>query len=134
MDRIISSDTLDAKITAQLAKWVTLNYTSKWTREDYDRPTYMTGLFFHNIARRWPTCPVYDDNGHLTEGMELTRWKKVVYRHSKKNYYTQQMGLRFEPIKDWTINIDGNMRTHQTISTGQCCQFMHTMLITNLMP
>ena len=63
--------TLDAKISAELAKWITLNYTSKWTREDYDRPTYMTGLFFHNIARRWPTCPVYDDNGHLFEGR---RW------------------------------------------------------------
>ena len=104
--------TLDAKITAQLAKWVTLNYTSKWTREDYDRPTYMTGLFFHNIARRWPTCPVYDDNGHLTEGMELTQMEEGGVQTQQKNYYTQQMGLRFEPIKDWTINIDGNMRTH----------------------
>lgn len=44
--------TIDAKISAQLASWATLNYTSKWTREDYERPTYMTGLFFHNIARR----------------------------------------------------------------------------------
>ena len=93
----------------------------------------MTGLFFHNIARRWPTCPVYDDNGHLTEGMELTQMEEGGVQTQQKNYYTQQMGLRFEPIKDWTINIDGNMRT-QTISTGQCCQFMHTMLITNLMP
>ena len=56
--------TMNAKISAKLTDWVTLNYTSKWTREDYDRPTYMTGLFFHNIARRWPTCPVRDPNGH----------------------------------------------------------------------
>ena len=104
--------TMNAKISAKLADWVTVNYTGKWTREDYHRPTYLTGLFFHNIARRWPTCPVYDDNGHLTEGMELTQMEEGGVQTQQKNYYTQQMGLRFEPIKDWTINIDGNMRTH----------------------
>ena len=104
--------TIDAKISAQLASWATLNYTSKWTREDYERPTYMTGLFFHNIARRWPTCPVYDDNGHLFEGMELIQMENGGKQTQQKNYYTQQLALRLEPIKDWTINIDGNMRTH----------------------
>lgn len=104
--------TMDAKISAQLASWASLNYTSKWSREDYSRPTYMTGLFFHNIARRWPTCPVYDDNGYLAEGMELLQMRDGGVQTQQKNYYTQQLGLRLEPIKDWTINIDGNMRTH----------------------
>lgn len=104
--------TIDAKISAQLASWATMNYTSKWTREDYNRPTYMTGLFFHNIARRWPTCPVYDDNGYLTDGMELLQMRDGGEQTRQKNYYTQQLGLIFEPIKDWHINIDGNMRTH----------------------
>lgn len=104
--------TMDAKISAKLTDWATLNYTNKWTREDYSRPTYMTGLFFHNIARRWPTCPVYDDNGHLTDGMELIQMQDGGKQTHQKNYYTQQIGLKFEPIKDWTINVDGNMRTH----------------------
>lgn len=104
--------TMDAKISAKLTDWATLNYTNKWTREDYSRPTYMTGLFFHNIARRWPTCPVYDDNGHLTDGMELIQMQDGGEQTHQKNYYTQQIGLKFEPIKDWTINVDGNMRTH----------------------
>lgn len=34
--------TVDAKISAKLTDWATMNYTNKWTREDYDRPTYMT--------------------------------------------------------------------------------------------
>lgn len=29
--------TMNAKISAKPAEWVTLNYTSKWTREDYNR-------------------------------------------------------------------------------------------------
>lgn len=104
--------TVDAKISAKLTDWATMNYTNKWTREDYDRPTYMTGLFFHNIARRWPTCPVYDDNGYLTDGMELLQMRDGGRQTHEKNYYTQQLGFVFEPIKDWFIHADGNMRTY----------------------
>ena len=104
--------TIDAKISAKLADWATMNYTNKWTREDYDRPTYMTGLFFHNIARRWPTCPVYDDNGYLTDGMELLQMQDGGTQTHQKNYYTQQLGFVFEPVKDWFIHADGNMRTY----------------------
>lgn len=104
--------TIDAKISAKLTDWATMNYTNKWTREDYDRPTYMTGLFFHNIARRWPTCPVYDDNGYLTDGMELLQMRDGGTQTHQKNYYTQQLCFVFEPIKDWFIHADGNMRTY----------------------
>ena len=104
--------TIDAKISAKLADWVTLNYSTKWTRSDYDRPTYMTGLFFHNIARRWPTCPVYDPNGYLLEAMEIIQMEEGGVQTDQKNYYTQQVGLVFEPIKDWHINVEGSMRTY----------------------
>ena len=104
--------TMDSKISAKITDWLTLNYTNKWTREDYERPTYMTGLFFHNIARRWPTCPVYDDNGYLTDGMELIQLSEGGVQNQHKNYYTNQVGLVLEPIKDWHINIEGNMRTY----------------------
>lgn len=104
--------TVDAKIGAELASWAKLNYSNKWTREDYSRPTYMTGLFFHNIARRWPTCPVYDDNGNLFEGMELIQMRDGGVQTHQKDYFTQQLGLIFEPLKDWHINIEGNMRTY----------------------
>ena len=57
-----------SKVTANLTDWATVTYNTKWIREDYSRPSYMTGLFFHNIARRWPTNPVYDPNGHYEIG------------------------------------------------------------------
>ena len=104
--------TVDSKISAKITDWLTLNYTNKWTREDYQRPTYMTGLFFHNIARRWPTNPVYDNNGFLMEGNEVIQMEDGGVQSKQKNYYTQQVGLVFEPIKDWHINIEGNMRTY----------------------
>lgn len=103
---------MNAKISAKLTDWVTLNYTSKWTREDYDRPTYMTGLFFHNIARRWPTCPVRDPNGHYQQKMEIIEMEDGGKQTSQKNWYTQQLQAIFEPIKDWRIVAEGSMRTY----------------------
>ncbi len=108
--------TIDSKISARLTDWLTVNYTNKWTREDYERPTYMTGLFFHNIVRRWPTNPVYDNNGFLLEGMELIQMKEGGVQTQKKNYYTNQLALVLEPVKDWHINVEGNMRTYNSNS------------------
>lgn len=104
--------TMDGKISAKLADWVTLNYATKWTRNDYLRPTYMSGLFFHNIPRRWPVSPVLDPNGHLMEGMEILQLSEGGEQTQKKNYYTQQVGFVFEPIKDWHINVEGSLRTY----------------------
>ena len=50
---------LNGKMSIKMAPWATLDYNNRWIRETYSRPAYMTGLFFHNIARRWPTNPVY---------------------------------------------------------------------------
>ena len=108
----LSRYTVDAKISAKLADWVTLNYSTKWTREDYNRPTYMSGLLIHNIARRWPTCPLYDPNGYYMDEMEVISLEDGGVRNQQKNYYTQQVGFVFEPIKDWHINVEGNMRTY----------------------
>lgn len=101
--------TLTAKINAQLAEWATMTYSNKWIREDYERPSYMTGLFFHNIARRWPTCPVYDPNGYLQEGMEVIQMKDGGIQTKQKDYNYQQLQFIFEPIKDWKIYAEGNM-------------------------
>lgn len=63
--------TLNSKIGAELASWARLDYSTKWTRKDYEKPQYLTGLFFHNIARRWPSCPVVDPNGNWMAEMEI---------------------------------------------------------------
>ena len=108
----LSRYTVDAKINAKLADWVTLKYATKWTREDYNRPTYLSGLMLHNIARRWPTCPLYDPNGYYMDEMEVISLEDGGIRGQQKNYYTQQVAFVFEPIKDWHINVEGNMRTY----------------------
>lgn len=103
--------TMNAKINAKLADWVSLSYSTKWTRQDYTKPQYLTGLFFHNIARRWPTCAVTDPNGHWFEGMEISELEDGGTFDQQKNFYTQQLQFTFEPIKNWHIYLEGNLRT-----------------------
>jgi TonB-linked SusC/RagA family outer membrane protein len=94
-----------------------MNFTTKWTREQYDRPTYLTGLFFHNIARRWPTCFVKDPYGNWAADMEIIQLEEGGEQSEQKDLYTNQLQFVFEPIKDWHITIDGSMR--QTTQSTQ---------------
>ena len=109
--------TLNGKISAELASWAKMNFTTKWTREQYDRPTYLTGLFFHNIARRWPTCFVKDPYGNWAADMEIIQLEEGGEQSEQKDLYTNQLQFVFEPIKDWHITIDGSMR--QTTQSTQ---------------
>ena len=103
--------TLNARIKAKLSDYVTLNYSSKWIREEYDRPSYMTPLFFHNIARRWPTCPVFDNNGYYMEGVEIIQMRDGGRDKNQRDQTFNQVQLVIEPIKDWKIYAEGNIRT-----------------------
>ena len=102
--------TLNARINAELSKFVTLTYGSKWIREDYDKPSYLGGLFYDSIARTWPTCPEYDDNGHILPSI-LNRLICAGRNIDQKDQVYNQLQLIVEPIKDWKIYVEGNMRT-----------------------
>lgn len=99
------------KITANLKDWFTVTYNTKWIREDYSRPSYMTGLFFHNIARRWPTNPVYDPNGHYVHGNEILQMENGGLDATQQDKLYQQLALEFRPRKGWKIRLEGNYNT-----------------------
>ena len=100
-----------SKVTANLTDWATVTYNTKWIREDYSRPSYMTGLFFHNIARRWPTNPVYDPNGHYVHGNEVLQMENGGIDATQEDKLFQQLALEFRPIKGWKIRLEGNYNT-----------------------
>ena len=115
--------TVDSKISAKITDWLTLNYANKWTREDYSRPSYLSPLFFHNIARRWPSNPVRDPNGYLMHDMEIIQLEDAGVAENQNDYYTQQLGLVFEPIKDWHINVEGNLRSDHRSAHSEVLPF-----------
>lgn len=102
--------TFDAKIGAQVVEGVRLDYSTRWTRNTYTKPNKMTALFFHNIARRWPTNPVYDPNGHYFPGMELEELVSGGQDTYQNLMHTQQLKLTVTPTKGWNITLAGSMQ------------------------
>lgn len=101
---------INAKINAELTKYLHVNYTSRWIRNDYDKSYYQNGLFFHNLARRWPTIPVTDPNGHYPESSEIVQLEDGGRDNKSTDDFTQQLQLIIEPIKNWRITAEGNFK------------------------
>ena len=112
--------TLNARINAQLSKYVKLVYGAKWIREDYDRPSFLDAgnLFFNSIARTWPTCPMYDDNGHILAST-VNKIREAGRNKDQKDQVYNQVQLIIEPIKDWKIYAEGNMWTSNRINHSE---------------
>lgn len=102
--------TMNGKVSAQLASWAKVEYSTKFMRSDYEKPQYLSGLFFHNIARRWPTCPTIDPNGHYPDGMEIAELEDGGTTATRNNQFTQQLNFIFTPVKGWNIHLEGAMR------------------------
>lgn len=102
---------LNSKLGAQITKYIHMNYTSRWVRNDYDKSYYQNPLFFHNLARRWPTVPTKDPNGHYMEASEIVQLEDGGRDNKQTDYLTQQIQLVIQPLKNWNITAEGNVRT-----------------------
>uniref|UniRef100_UPI003D7F7FEF SusC/RagA family TonB-linked outer membrane protein n=1 Tax=Pedobacter sp. TaxID=1411316 RepID=UPI003D7F7FEF len=98
------------KINTTLGKIAKFNYTSRFLREDYTRASHQTRLFYHNIARRWPTVPVNDPNGNYAEPSEISQMVNGGRLINQKDILFQQAQLMLNPAKGWNIVADGNVR------------------------
>ena len=100
------------KINEQLTEWAKVNYTSRFTREDFHRPAYLTNALFRDLARQgWPTLPLYDPNGYMYYSPSPALPIRDGGKHNIQtdNIY-QQISLIIEPIKNWITHVDFNYR------------------------
>lgn len=48
-----------AKIGAQITDWLHLDYSTRWTRTDFERPANLTSSLYQDLARQgWPVLPL----------------------------------------------------------------------------
>jgi TonB-linked SusC/RagA family outer membrane protein len=104
--------TFTGKINAEVSKYVKVSYTSRFIRQDYGKPTHMNDLFYHNIARRWPTLPVYDPNGHYAIGTELVQMVEGGRSKDVEDWLYQQGKIVITPMKNWNITADLNYKIY----------------------
>lgn len=112
---------LFGKIGTKMSRFVSLDYTTRFTRTDYHKPTHMTDWFFQEIGRQsWPVGPLYDPNGFLFNDHVLQMREGG---QTKSQDYTSlhQLTLTLEPIKGCRIMADLNYRNSS--------YFVHTTLL-----
>lgn len=105
--------TITAKISAQLTKALKVNYSNRWVRTDYERPTYMNDDFYNHILRRArPVRAVYDPNGYLMSDINYIGVMRDGGRHNEqKDAMAQQLKITVTPLKNWNIIGEMNIKT-----------------------
>ena len=101
------------KINAELAKWLQMTYSVRFTRTDFENPSYIGtdgGLFYHNVARYWPIVPVKDPNGQYVPESNIQRLTDGGRYETQKDILAQQFALRITPLEGWVINAELNYR------------------------
>lgn len=101
---------LSGKITTAISDYVSLNYSSRFIREDFTKASHMNDLFYHNIGRRWPTVPALDPNGNYSDPGEIAQLKDGGRVNNATDYLYQQAQLRITPKTGWNIVADANYR------------------------
>lgn len=101
--------TLNGKFSAEILPFLNVRYSSRFVRSDYNRSAYMDGLFYHNIARRWPTLPKYDIYGNYVHGNEIPNLERS-FRKNQQDFLDQQLVFVLSPVKGWDTNFEFNYR------------------------
>lgn len=101
--------TANSKIKVELFPFLNMQYNARFIRSDYNSSAYMGGLFFHNIARRWPTLPVKDPNGYYIQGNEINELQNSFHKN-QQDFLDQQLVFTFTPIKGWDTNVEFNYK------------------------
>lgn len=101
-----------AKINAKLTDWASINYSNRFYREDFRRPSSLSNTLYTDLGRQgWPTLPLYDPNGYLfTAPSPALGLKEGGEDNHQYDWMNQQLQIVLEPIKDWKIFGELNYR------------------------
>ena len=107
---------MTAKINAQITKWLSLGYSTRFTRTDYTTPNsaYSSSgqpQFYHDVLRYWPILPTVDPNGYYVTESYIDELENGGKYKSQSDILSQQIALQITPVKGWLINAEVNYRT-----------------------
>lgn len=103
--------TMNGKINADPFPWLKINYNMKFSRKNYIAPTYQTNsVYYHSMPRRRPSNDVYTPDGNFNKESQLNEMVNGGDYTDDLDILYQQLSLIFEPIKNWQIFMEGNMR------------------------
>ena len=98
------------KINSEITDWLRFNYSMRFTRRDYYRPSTLSGNIYEVMTTQgWPTLPLYDPNGYYysSPSPALGLAEGGSDRMQNDNTF-HQIGFKIEPVKNWVTHIDFN--------------------------
>jgi len=106
---------INAKIEGKIAKWATVGYNLKYTREDYDAPSYLNGqqIAYMSGYNFWPIVPVKDQNGYYIRndvGSSLMMMDGGRKNH-QIDWTTHLFNVTLEPMAGWKIFANVNVQS-----------------------
>ena len=106
-----------AKIGAQLARWIRMNYNMRFTRANYERPSALTNGLYSDMARQgWPVLPLYDRNGYLFSSPSPALGLKTGGQDRKEtDIIYHQLSFILEPVRNWITHVDFNYKIDNSI-------------------
>ncbi|WP_314809890.1 TonB-dependent receptor [Segatella oris] len=106
-----------AKISAQLAQWIRMNYSMRFTRTNYERPSALTDALYSDMARQgWPVLPLYDRNGYLFSSPSPALGLKTGGQDRKEtDVINHQLSFIIEPVKNWITHVEFNYKIDNRI-------------------
>ncbi|WP_255702650.1 SusC/RagA family TonB-linked outer membrane protein [Antarcticibacterium sp. 1MA-6-2] len=109
-DRLEDYD-FSGKLRTEITKHVSFNSSTRFSRRNYNKPTQQNDLFYHNIARRWPTVPVRDPNGNFGDASgEIPQLVQGGRTDDLTDRLYMQGQLTITPLTGWNIYAIGNYK------------------------
>ena len=103
-----------ARISAEITKWMRLEFNTRFIREDIGMPTFLKlygDRFFAETTKLHPNMPLYDNNGHYTRNPKLMQLTSGGRSNTQDDTYFTQGSLILTPVKGLTIHGDLALRT-----------------------
>lgn len=119
-DDVFQKYTATGTIDAKMTQWLKLRYTTRFTRNDYSRPTDLSQNMYGDLARQsWPFLPVYDDNGYYySANSPLLPLVEGGRTDAQNDHFNHHASIKIDPITNWETTIEFNYNTKTNSSHG----------------
>lgn len=106
--------TLMGKINAQINDKLSIGYSTRFIRQEYQAPSYLThnSVFYHDIIRYWPIVPVKDPNGFYVTESKISILQDGGRQKSEKDWLYTQLSATYKLLDNWDIKAELNYKTY----------------------
>lgn len=98
------------KADLKITNWLTLQYATRWNRNNYDAPSALKSTTWDNVMRYWPNIPTHDPNGNPVVESYIECFSKGGRNQTWTDFMDQQFNFTLTPVDGLTVNANFNYR------------------------